>query len=144
MFRISRIPPFVAVLLAAVVVLTVLMATTGCTTNPFKTAQTIEQKGDALYGSYVIATEQGAELLKDATLSDAVKRPIAQAIVDSKAPADSLQDALIKYANAKALIDAGQTPEEKLQIIEVDIGMWIAEATPLINKLIAAVGAIHK
>lgn len=110
-------------LLPALLLLSVLA---GCQTNPFRTAQTAEQKGDAVYGVYVIAKEQGAELLKDATIPDAAKRPLAEAMVASAEPAGQLQDAVTAYS-AVASADNAQK-----------ITAALAAAQPLINRLVTA------
>jgi hypothetical protein len=115
---------------------------TACTTNPFKTAETPEQTADALYGSYAIAEEQGAKLLKDATISDDLKRPVAEAMVAAKEPANSFQDALVQYSTVRAQFAAGNTSQERLVIAQQNVDRWLAEAKPLIDKLIAAVGRL--
>jgi hypothetical protein len=126
----------------SVVPLLILLA--ACSSNPFKTAQSVEQKGDALYGSYVIAKEQGATLLNNPSIADSAKRPLAEAMVSSKEPADALQDSLIEYSKVKTQIAAGTTPEERLAIVEREVSGWIATATPLINKLVEIVGGLWK
>lgn len=125
-------------------ILPLLLCIAACTSNPFKTAQTVEQRGDALYGSYVIAKEQGATLLGNPSIADAPKRILAEAMVESKAPADALQDSLIQYSTVKAQIAAGTTPEERLQIVEKEIDGWIVKAKPLIEKLVEIVGGLWK
>jgi hypothetical protein len=125
-------------------VLPLLLLLAACSSNPFQTAQTVEQKGDALYGSYVIAKEQGATILQNATIPDEAKRPVAQAMVDSKPAADALQDSLTQYAAVEAQVKQGTTSQERLAIVEQNIGEWIAKATPLITKLIEAVGGLAK
>jgi hypothetical protein len=116
----------------------------GCNSNPIRTAQSVEQKGDALYGSYVIAKEQGAAILKDASIPDDPKRPLAEAMVASKEPADALQDSLIEYSTVKAQIAQGTTAQERLAIVEQNINGWIVKAAPVINKLIEVVGGFLK
>jgi hypothetical protein len=125
-------------------ILPLLVLLAACSSNPFKTAQTVEQKGDALYGSYVIAKEQGAAILQNAAITDEVKRPVATAMVESKPVGDALQGALIEYAVVKSEVDRGATPQERLAIVEQNIATWIAKATPLINKLIETVGGLLK
>lgn len=110
-------------LYALPLLLTILSLLAGCPANPLRTAQTAEQHGDALYGIYVIASEQGAELLKDAAIPDTAKRPLAQAMVASKAPADTLQDTVKALGN-------GSTVEQ--------VQAAIRAAQPLINDLVAA------
>jgi hypothetical protein len=117
-----------------------LLILAACTSNPFKTAETPEQTADALYGSYTIAAEQGAQLLQDATIADNLKRPVAEAIVAAKGPANSFQDALIQYSTVRAQLAAGATTQDKLVIAQQNVDRWLLEAKPLIDKLIAAVG----
>jgi hypothetical protein len=126
--QLLRLPlPFILLLLAS------------CTSNPFKTAETPEQNADALYGSYTIAVEQGAKLLQDQAVPDNLKRPIAEAMVAAKSPANSFQDALIQYSTVKAELAAGATTQDKLVIAQQNVDRWLLEAKPLIDKLISAV-----
>jgi hypothetical protein len=120
------------------------LALAACSVNPHKTAQTVEQQGDAAYGEFVIAKEQGAKILQDASVSDVVKRPIAQAIVKAKPVTDSLQDTIILYDKVKADVAAGASTEEKLAIVNRDLAGWIAQAQPLINDLVKAVAGARK
>lgn len=115
------------------------VALAGCPSNPIRTAETLEQKGDALYGQYVILKEQGAALLQDASVPDSVKRPVAVAMTESKPIANELQDALIQYSKIKAQLAAGQTTEDQLLIASQKLNEWITEIGPLIRKLKTAV-----
>lgn len=124
--------------------LLLLLTAAGCPLNPVHTAQTVEQKADAIYGEYVIAKEQGAALLNDATIPDTAKRPLAEAMVSSKATADSLHDALGEYSKVKSQLAAGTTSNDKLVIAEQNLSTWLAESQPLIQKLIDIVGGIRK
>jgi hypothetical protein len=121
-----------------------LLMLAACTTNPFKTAETPEQNADALYGSYAIWAEQGAEFLKDPTVADEVKRPVAEAIVAAQGPTNSFQDALIQLSKVKAELAAGTTSQEKLLIAQQNVDRWFLEAKPLIDKLISAVSKVAK
>lgn len=120
----------------------ILLLLAACTSNPFKTAETPEQTADAVYGSYTIAVEQGAELLKDPAIADDKKRPVAEAMVAAKEPANSFQDALVQYSTVRAQLAAGTTSQERLVIAQQNVDRWLAEAKPLIDKLIAAVGRL--
>lgn len=115
-----------------------------CAANPHKTAQTIEQQGDATYGELVIAKEQGAKILQDASVSDTVKRPIAQLIVKAKPITDNLQASLVLYSRVKADVASGAGTEDKLAIVNRDLAGWIAQAQPLINDLVSAVAGARK
>lgn len=122
----------------------VALALAACTANPLKTAQSVEQRGDATYGALVIAKEQGAKILQDATVSDAVKRPIAQLIVKSKPVTDNLQASIVLYARVKADVASGASTEDKLAVVNRELAGWIAQAQPLINDLVKAVGEARK
>lgn len=100
-----------------------LLALSACPSNPVRTAQTVEQKGDAYYGVYTIAKEQCAKLLQDPAVPDAAKRPIAEAMVASDKPANHLQDVVATLGN-------GSTEEQ--------VSAAIVAAQPLINDLVAA------
>lgn len=108
------------------IALPLILLISACTVNPVKTAQTLEQKGDSWYGVYVIAKEQGAELLKDASVPDEVKRPVAEAMVKSSEPAQTLQDTVLAYSQ-----DPTATAEQR-------ISAALQAAQPLINDLVAA------
>lgn len=124
--------------------LVLLLVLAACTVNPFRTAQTAEQKGDALYGQYVIAKEQGALLLENTTISDGQKLRLAQAMVASKDVADSLQDALIQYSTIKGQLESGDgDARTRLAIAEQNIGAWIVQSQPIIDELVAAVGGLR-
>lgn len=120
------------------------LALAACAVNPHKTAQSVEQQGDATYGELVIVKEQGAKILQDATVSDVVKRPIAQLIVKSKPVTDNLQATIILYDKVKADVAAGASTEEKLAIVNRDLAGWIAQAQPLITELVKAVAGASK
>lgn len=115
-----------------------------CAANPHKTAQTGEQQGDAVYGELVIAKEQGVKILQDASVSNDVKRPIAQLIVKAKPVTDGLQDTLVLYSKVKADVASGASTEDKLAIVNRDLAGWIAQAQPLINELVSAVSGARK
>lgn len=122
----------------------VALALAACAVKPFETAQTVEQRGDAAYGALVIAKEQGAKILQDPSVSDAVKRPIAQLIVDSKPVTDQLQASLVLYTQVKAEVAAGASKEERLAIVDRELAGWIARAQPIIDALVKAVTEARK
>jgi hypothetical protein len=120
------------------------LALAACTVNPHKTAQTIEQQGDAVYGELVVAKEQGVKILQDASVSDSVKKPIAQLIVKSKPVTDNLQASLVLYSRVKADVASGASTEDKLAVVNRELAGWIAQAQPLITELVAAVSGARK
>ena len=103
----------------------VLLALAACAVNPHKTAQSVEQQADATYGDLVILKEQGAAILKDATVSDTVKRPIAQLIVKSKPVTDNLQSSIVLYTRVKADVASGASTEERLAVVNRELAGWI-------------------
>lgn len=103
-----------------------LLLASACAHNPFKTAQTLEQTGDAWYGVYVIAKERSAALLKEPAIPDAAKRPLAEAMLKSSQPAQTLQDTVSAYSS-----DPNATNQQKLNAA-------LVAAQPLINDLVAA------
>lgn len=113
-------------------------ALSGCSVNPHKTAQTVEQHGDAAFGELTILKEQGSRILQNASVPDNVKRPIAEGIVAAKPVTDGLQDSLILYAKVKADVAVGASTPEKLAIVDRELAGWIAQAQPLISRLTAA------
>lgn len=130
--------------LLLITTLVLLASVSACSVNPHKTAQSLEQQGDATYGELVIAKEQGAKILQDASVSDAVKRPIAQLIVKSKPVTDNLQSTLILYSKVKADIASGASTEDKLAVVNRELAGWIAQAQPLIADLVNAIAGARK
>ncbi len=119
----------------------VLLALAACAVSPHKTAQTVEQQADAAYGELVILKEQGAIILKDATVPDTVKRPIAQLIVKAKPVTDGMQDTLILYSKVKTQVEADPN---RLATLDRELAGWIAQAQPLITQLVAAIAGARK
>jgi hypothetical protein len=116
-----------------------LLILSACATNPARNA---EQQGDRAYGQYVIAKEQGAKLLENPVIPDNAKKPLAEAMVASKGPADRLQELLIQYSQVRAQVAAGETSAERLAIVERELGTWLATSKPVIDDLIKAVGEL--
>jgi hypothetical protein len=116
-----------------------LLMLSACATNPARNA---EQQGDRAYGQYVIAKEQGAKLLENPAIPDSAKKPLAEAMVASKGPADKLQELLIQYSQVSAQVAAGETSAERLAIVERELGTWLATSKPVIDDLIKAVGEL--
>ncbi len=113
-------------LLLILSILATLAVSTACTTNPVRTAQTAEQKGDAIYGIYTIVKEQGAAVLKDEAVPEGVKRPLAEAMVASATPGHALQDAVSAYSADPTASNAQK------------ISAALTAAQPAINLLVAA------
>ena len=82
--------------------------------NPFAVAETPVQQADALYGVYVIALEQAAEIAAYPETSPDVVRHLAEAAALVKPLMDGMQLALAEYERIRAAIDAGQRPAAAL------------------------------
>jgi hypothetical protein len=106
-----------------------------CAVNPFRTAQTLEQKADAMYGSFVIAQKQGVALVRDPSVPDSVKRAIAEADAAAKPIADDLYDSILEFATLKREVAAGVTPQERLQLAAGRLDALINALAPLIVRI---------
>lgn len=92
-----------------------------CAVNPYKTAQTAEQKADALYGSFVIAQGQVVGIMRNPATPPSARNALADADLLAKPAADSLHRAAIDFAGVKAAFvaaqqsagDASASPEDK-------------------------------
>jgi hypothetical protein len=113
-------------------------ALASCSVNPFRTAQTLEQKADALYGSFVIAQKQGVALVRDPTVSDGIKRAIAEADAVAKPVADELYAAVIEYAAARRAFRDGTLTEQEVQSVALRLNALITSFAPLVMRLKAA------
>lgn len=92
--------------------------------NPVGTAQTVEQKAFALYGTYVIAEEEAADIVELAETPDVVKSVIRQTVVIAHPLAGSLRAAAESYGDVKDDLDA----------LPNDAGL-IAKATAALGNL---------
>ncbi|MGH2855378.1 MAG: hypothetical protein ACRDLF_14430 [Solirubrobacteraceae bacterium] len=132
--------------LAAAAALTV----SGCANNPVQAGcgsapgQTVETCALALYGEYVIFESAGAHLVADPAVPSAVKRAI-QVADAAGAPIVEHGEALLEeYESAAGALAAAPTASDKLAIATLNLQSWIAQATPQLQALRAAVGAGEK
>lgn len=138
-----------------------LLALSACASNPFNTAQTVEQKAAALYGQFVIAEQAArdvvcpnhAERRADPTVNckptapAGVVRAIATVDAIAKPLADTLAVAGRQYSTAKAEVEAaakagGQPTGQALAAVTVglqNLTRAYEEAAPSIRALIAAI-----
>jgi hypothetical protein len=123
-------------------VLALALLLVACAVNPFKTAQTSEQKADALYGEYVIAKEAAGKVLDNPAVSNAVKRAIATKGLATSPAANSLHDAVIKLTEERDKVLLGTSTEAKLLIAAQSLEKWIADAGPLIKSFKTAVEGV--
>lgn len=129
----------------AVIALTLL---TACPGNPLKTAETFEQKADALYGQFVIAQRQVVVILENPAIPKEVKLTLADADAKVKPLADELLVLIIEYSAVKKAYDdaAGSGDpaalagaEEKLrkyvERVTLDITKYFTDAAVTTTKL---------
>lgn len=117
------------------------LALVGCSVNPLKTAVTPSQKAFAVYGTFVAYEEQGAVIVQNATVPDSVKAAIRAADAKAKPAADSLLSAAREVIAVQSEIAAGTSTSDKLAIVNANLSQWIKDATPIVDNLVAAVGA---
>lgn len=94
------------------------MAIIGCTSNPVTEAQTLEQKGYASYGVYVIYQGKAAALYKEPTTPDRVKRVLQQADALAYPVSLTLLEALDLVGDLRALVtqcEAGPPPPDLVE-----------------------------
>lgn len=80
-----------------------LLALTACGANPYKDADTIQQKGYATYGTFVIVEEQAAALVQDPAVSGVVKLALRRADAKGKPIADALHNVLVTDGSAQQI-----------------------------------------
>lgn len=73
----------------------VALALTACGVNPFADAETIQQKGYASYGTFVILEEQAAAIVQDPSVPEDVKQKLKDADKEAKPIADDLHEVLL-------------------------------------------------
>jgi len=115
----------------------VVLALQGCpATNPVREAQTLDQKGYALYGMFVVFEEQAASLKLQGVLSESAQDKIREIDGKAKPLADKLLDALTEVSTIRRALEKGESTQEKLQIAVANLDQWILNAEPEITALI--------
>lgn len=84
------------------------------TTNPIAVATDIEQRAFAMYGSFVIAEEQGAKLATDSRVPLSVRVAIKRADNAAKPAADALLQVLKTYEEVAQSFKIGATTHSTL------------------------------
>ena len=117
-----------------------LLAISACSTfDPVKHAETLEQKGYAAYGTFVIYEEQGAKLIADPAVSDNIKSSIQRADAVAKPAADAARDATLEVSRVKKAFEAAETTEDTLVLVTETLDQEIKTFKPLLDRLIDAV-----
>lgn len=113
-----------------------LLLLTGCASNPFNTAKTVEQKSYALYGTFVIVEEQAAVLMGYADVPASVKRAMQRADARAKPAADELKKAVDAYSRVRIGLEG--SPDDARYAAE-NLSRVYMETRPIIVCLITIV-----
>jgi hypothetical protein len=112
----------------------------GCANTPLSAAQDTAQRAYALYGSFVIIEEQGAQIVRNPSVDAAVKSGIRVADARAKPSADALAGAVRDYLAAQAAVTAGGTGATALlSTATANLQRWVTQADTDITALITAV-----
>lgn len=128
----------------ALVGITSLVAIPACSVTPAKVvaeAHTPAQKAFALYGTFRVFEEAGAKLVKTPGTMPQVIQAIQLADAKAKPIADKLYDAAVEVIVIQAQLGAASTPDDRLVIANANLEQWVTNLKPVVNDLIAAVGA---
>jgi len=131
---------------AALAAAALTLSSGGCANNPVQAGcgsapgQTVLTCALALYGEYVIFESAGAHLIADPSVTPAVKRAI-QVADRTGAPIVEHGEALLEeYEAAAGELAGAPTGTDKLALATLNLQSWIAQATPQLQALRAAVG----
>lgn len=113
----------------------------GCASNPVASAQTVEQKAYAVYGTFVVMEESAAALKQDPNVITSVKQALVSADAKAKPSADALLQSLRDYEMASDALKAGRSTSDQLSIATANLNAWITRATADVNALVSAVHA---
>jgi hypothetical protein len=112
----------------------------GCaSTNAVGMASDIEQRAYAVYGTFVVIEERGAQLVGDPNTPAAVKVVIRLADSKAKPSADALLKATQDYLSIAAQVKAGGSTPAALATATANLTGWITTATADVNNLVSAV-----
>lgn len=124
-------------------VLLALVTATGCQTlNPVASAETLEQKVYATYGSFVVFETQAAVLMQMPDVPLEVKKAIQQADAVAKPAADELLATAVRYAELKRGVEAGLTTDEQVVVALTQLSQLYVETSPKIRALIFQVQGV--
>jgi hypothetical protein len=121
-----------------------LLAAACQTPNPVAVAETAEQKAFAIYGTYVVFSEQAAILAATPTIPASVRLGLVNAEGAAKPSADALKAAYDQAVAIAKEVAVGTSPQERYTIALTNLNRWITDASPTINALKAAVEGARK
>jgi len=107
--------------------------------KPFNIAETPEQRYYALIETYNIVLEDILEVAVDLTLPADVRSRAQQAALRATPIVDQFDRAFSAYISEKAKYDAGQTTEERLDIVAANLELWVVKVENAIADLSAVV-----
>jgi hypothetical protein len=120
------------------------VAAGGCAVNPVNTAQTVEQKAFATYGTFVIMETQAAALVQNPTLPQAAVSAIQSADTKAKPVMDSLLAAVLEEQKIVAQVKAGTNTQAKADAAIANMTVWVNNGVPLLTDLVNAVKGATK
>lgn len=103
--------------------------------EPYRVAQTTEQRAGVLLGDFNIYQQASLSVGQNAAVPVTIRLKVVQAARAAKAPADQLDAALREYQDIRVQILTGQSADEKLRAVSDNLERWVVEARPLIEDL---------
>lgn len=115
------------------------LAMIGCAgTNPMAVAETPLQKAYALERSYNIVLEGALDLVNDSAVPESIKEGVRATERRTTPIVDDLSEAFANYVLARAQFDAGESTQERLDIVSANLDSWIRQAESALVDLARA------
>lgn len=112
----------------------------GCASTPVGSADTLEQRAYAIYGTFVIAQESVERLTRpESPLSDTAKLAMIEASQRARPAVDSTVAALESYQRARTEFAAGRAEQGAFDAVVERLGLWVEEARGLVDGFMASV-----
>lgn len=118
-----------------------LLALAGCASNPVSEAETVEQTAYALYGTFVVFEEAGAELIRSPSVPTSAKRAIQRTDAVAKPIADEVIDLVLEVQEVRTAVLAGESTEERLATVTANLATWLPRLEAAVADLVTAVQA---
>jgi hypothetical protein len=124
-------------LVASIVISTLV----GCAANPFKVAETPEQRAFALFGTFVALEETAADIIEDPNVSEEVKARIRTTDQQAQPIVQGMYDAaqLVVRLRAEYGVDPEATPLQRVTSAIQSLENWIIQARPVVAALQTAI-----
>lgn len=112
----------------------------GCqTANPIAVAETPAQKAYAIERTYNIVLAGALDLVNDPAVSPGIKSNIRSIEARTTPIVNQLSEAFTAYTVARALFDAGQSTQDRLAAVALNLSNWIDKGQGALVELAAAV-----